>query len=257
MKKIILIGLIIVIIITLKVDVVKAENDVSSSQLGFEISKQDYSQFGYIFNKKINSYYEKKCVGTTTYSFAYCRGRRKALNKNEDLCCIRIITEPSSSVTIEKKILFWKKDKTYKFGLSFLQVKSDKTEYGEEFELNNYIYHTTADEAKSEASLSLGAGVSVAGISFSDSFSESVSKSIVDISDKSNLSRLDVKFVMGIPKTNEQSERVYEQTYFYIMQQYLTNRNEYVNKTDISVKYQSGDISVQTNCTIKTNIGYK
>ena len=62
MKKIILIGLIIVIIITLKVDVVKAENDVSSSQLGFEISKQDYSQFGYIFNKKINSYYEKNVL---------------------------------------------------------------------------------------------------------------------------------------------------------------------------------------------------
>ena len=233
---------------------VKAADDTTSSQLGFAISKSDYGQFGYIFNKNINNYYEGKIVGTTTYSYVYCRGKEKALGQYSDLCCIRVLTEPCT-VKLTNKFLFIKYDDSYKFGISSLRLESDKMEYSN-FILNNLKYMSSADSATVENSSGVNASLSLYGAEIEYSNIDTITKSIVDVSDKSTRTKMDIKFIFGKPSSDEQKERVYEQTYYYIMQQYLTSRSTYTNKTNITPVYACGGKTSSRTVTIVTNIGY-
>lgn len=233
---------------------IKAADDTTSSQLGFAISKSDYGQFGYIFNKNFNNYYEDEIAGTTTYSYVYCRGKQKALGKYSDLCCIRMLTEPST-VKLKKKFLFVNYEESYKFGISSLRLESNKSEYSN-FNLNNLKYLSSADSATVENSSGVNASVSLYGAEIEYNNVNTITKSIVDVSDKSTMTKMDIKFIFGKPSTDEQKERVYEQTYYYIMQQYLTSRTTYTNKTKITPVYACGNKTSSRTVTIITNIGY-
>ncbi len=86
---------------------------------------------------------------------------------------------------------------------------------------------------------------------------ETKTKSLVDVSNKSTMTKMDIKFIFGAANTVEQKERVYGQTQYYIIQQYLSNRNSYTNITSIIPIYKCGSKVASNGLSIKTEIGFK
>lgn len=255
MKKIVCFMIVVIFTSVFFSESISASDDRISTQLGFSISEQDYGQFGYIIERRFSSFYNEKTAGTTIYSFVYCRGKKKVLNKNEDICCINIKTEPGTIQLKEKYLIFLTKNKDYKFGISSLQVTSDKTWYSN-FCLNNLIYRTTADAVVSQESESGEFSFGITPFDIGTSITETKTKSLVDVSNKSTMTKMDINFIFGSADTVEQKERVYGQTQYYIIQQYISNRNSYTNITSIKPIYKCGNKVASNGVSIKTEIGF-
>lgn len=196
----------------------------------------------------------------TTYSYSYCRGKQKALGYYSDLCAIRVLTEPCT-ITLDKQILFVKYKQTCKFGIESLGVESNKSTLNtasNPFKVNRVEYLTTADSATKSyttgSSLSLSI-LGAAGITISDS--ETIDKCIVDVTDNSTRTKMALSFEFGKPKTTQQEERVYEQTYYYILQEYLSNRKEYTNSTTFTVVYNCDSKTSSKKMTVNTPLKFK
>lgn len=236
-----------------------AANDLTSSQLGFNISETDYGQFGYIFEQSFSNYYNGKKVGETTYSYSYCRGKQKALGYYSDLCAIKILTEPRT-IKLKNSFLLFSWDSNYKFGINTLGVESDKSNLNTSsnpFKVNRIEYATTADSATKSYTTDNSFSFSILGVAgIAINQSETVDKSIVDVTDNSTRTKTKLTFKFGTPKTEQQKERVYEQTYYYILQEYLSNRTSYTNVTKIIAKFSCDNMSSTCTCTISTPLKF-
>ncbi len=259
-KKLISITICFSIIINTLCVYASAAYDTTSSQLGFAISKTHYNQFGYIFERSFSNYYNGKKVGITTYSYSYCRGKQKSLGYYSDLCAIKILTEPRS-ITLKNGFLFFNWDTNYKFRINSLCVESEKSKLNTStnpFVVNKIEYATTADSATKSSTTDSSLSFSVlgtAGISINKS--ETVDKSIVDVIDNSSRTKMKLTFTFGNPSTSEQKERVYEQTNYYILQEYLSHRKSYTNVTSFNAVYGCDGKTSSYKYTVSTPLKFK
>lgn len=124
--------------------------------------------------------------------------------------------------------------------------------------MNRIEYATTADSATKSSTTDSSLSFSVlgtAGISIKKS--ETVDKSIVDVIDNSSRTKMKLTFTFGNPSTVEQKERVYEQTNYYILQEYLSHRKSYTNVTSFNAVYGCDGKTSSYKYTVSTPLKFK